>query len=78
MKKLKVNENCIGCGACMSIAPDLFDYSSEGLSEVKDVEITDGLMLKAQDAIDGCPVGAIEMIEEDMAEEELEELKDAA
>ena len=34
--KVKVNkEACIGCGACMSIAEDVFEMNDEGLSSVK-------------------------------------------
>ena len=34
--KVKVNKDaCIGCGACASICPDVFELNDEGLSEVK-------------------------------------------
>ena len=33
--KAKVNKDvCIGCGACTSIAPDVFEIGDDGLAEV--------------------------------------------
>jgi len=52
---LKVNETCIGCGACVAIAPENFDYE-EGVSVVTNETITES----TREAIDACPVGAIE------------------
>lgn len=55
---LKVNDTCIGCGACVAIAPENFDYQ-EGVSVVINEEITDA----TKEAVDSCPVGAIEVEE---------------
>lgn len=57
--KIKVNENCIGCGACEGCCPEVFKINDEGLSEVvcKDASKVDEE--KVQEAIDGCPVAAI-------------------
>jgi ferredoxin len=55
---LKVNDTCIGCGACVAIAPENFDYQ-EGVSVVIKEEITDA----TKEAVDACPVGAIEVEE---------------
>ena len=55
---LKVNDTCIGCGACVAIAPENFDYQ-EGVSVVFNEEITDA----TKEAVDACPVGAIEVEE---------------
>lgn len=55
---LKVNDTCIGCGACIAIAPENFDYQ-EGVSVVINEEITD----TTKEAKDACPVGAIEIEE---------------
>ena len=55
---LKVNDTCIGCGACVAIAPENFDYQ-EGVSVVINKEITDA----TKEAVDACPVGAIEVEE---------------
>jgi ferredoxin len=55
---LKVNDTCIGCGACVAIAPENFDYA-EGVSVVTNETITE----KTKEAVDACPVGAIEVEE---------------
>ena len=55
---LEVNDTCIGCGACVAIAPENFDYQ-EGVSVVISETITD----QAKEAVDACPVGAIELEE---------------
>ena len=55
--KVKVNEGCLGCGACTGICPDVFELDDEGLAKVI-VEETEHPAV--QDAIDGCPVGVIE------------------
>ena len=32
--KVKVNEGCLGCGACTGICPDVFELDDEGLAKV--------------------------------------------
>ena len=54
---VKVNEGCLGCGACTGICPDVFELDDEGLAKVIVDETEDPAV---QDAIDGCPVGVIE------------------
>ncbi|MDD4151603.1 MAG: ferredoxin [Candidatus Gracilibacteria bacterium] len=52
-----VNSNCIGCGACVAISPDVFDLNDEGMSIVKELANYDGLSV--DDSIGACPVDAI-------------------
>lgn len=58
LKNIIVDENaCIGCGACISIDPEHFTFSDEGLSEVisnENLETED-----LQNAIESCPTNAI-------------------
>lgn len=55
---IKVDENtCIGCGACVAISPENFDFSDAGLSKVISEEITD----TTHEAASACPVSAIEV-----------------
>ncbi len=62
--KIRVNkEACIGCGACTSIAEELFQINDEGVSEAKVEEVAAELSEKATEAIDSCPTGAIEEAE---------------
>lgn len=61
--KFKVNkEICIGCGACQAIAPDVFEIDDEGLAVATDTEINEDVKEDAIDAMEGCPVNAIEEI----------------
>lgn len=60
MKKLQVNENCIGCGMCIAIDPEHFTFD-EGLSKATNSENLDSEQLK--NAIESCPTGAIELTE---------------
>lgn len=58
MSSIKVNEEkCIGCGACVAIAPENFDFNDEGLSVVKGDNVTE----EAVSAMEACPVCAIEI-----------------
>lgn len=59
--KVKVNqEACIGCGACLQEAGEVFEMNDEGFSSVKMAEITPELEESVRNAIDSCPTGAIE------------------
>ena len=60
IKRPFVNNNCIGCGACISVASDYFDYNKNNLSEVKKCETYDEQ--EVNNAISVCPVKAIEWI----------------
>ena len=52
--KVKVNrDNCIGCGACVAIAPNTFDFNEDGLSTV----INDELTNEVKEAEEACPEG---------------------
>lgn len=66
MKKIVLkNESCIGCGACVGIDAEHFEFSDEGYSVVKSQENLDSPALA--DAIDACPVAIISV--EDVNEE---------
>jgi ferredoxin len=55
----RVNENCIGCGMCASIAPDIFTMTEEGVAKVA-MQPTGDQTVGAAEARDSCPVAAIE------------------
>ncbi len=68
-KFTKVNKDeCIACGACGAVAPDVFGYDDEGYAEnilegdnnQGVVEITD-LESDVIDTAEGCPTEAIEV-----------------
>jgi ferredoxin len=61
MVKVSVNQKlCIGCGACASICPKIFEMKN-GKSFVKSGKITD--VACAKEAESGCPVAAIKVEE---------------
>lgn len=55
MKVSVDQDKCIGCGACVAISPENFDFNDEGLSIVKNDNITE----KTIDAAEACPTYAI-------------------
>ena len=59
--KVVVNQgNCIGCGACESICPEIFQINDEGLSTViGSEEDLNNHEEEIRDALDSCPTGAI-------------------
>ncbi len=64
MKKIIVNdEACIGCGACVSIDPEHFEFNDEGLSHATNNENLESNDLAS--AISSCPTGAISIEEEE-------------
>lgn len=67
MEKLYVEkERCIGCGACVNIASDYFDFDDDGKSQVISNENIDSEVVNV--AIESCPTGAIEIKENDVCE----------
>ena len=55
----KVNENCIGCGSCTAVCPEVFDLNAVGLAENILGEVPAGLEEAAKEAAASCPVDAI-------------------
>ena len=55
-----VNENCIGCGLCTGICPEVFSMTDENVA-VASGEILSGQETVVQEAAESCPVGAIEV-----------------
>lgn len=56
--KLTINEDaCIGCGCCIALDPDHFDFTDDGLASVinnKDLETS-----SLESAVSSCPTSAI-------------------
>lgn len=60
--KAKVNEKCIGCGACVAITDSkIFDYNDDGLAICVVEKIKEEDLSIAEEAANGCPTGAIEI-----------------
>lgn len=62
--KYRVNENCIGCGQCVSLTDSkVFDFNDEGKAEFIADAVPTELENDAKQAKDYCPVSAIEEVE---------------
>ena len=62
MSKIILNkEKCIGCGACQVVCPEYFEIGEDGKAKVKKEEIEENENNCVKEAIDGCPVQAIEI-----------------
>lgn len=59
--RMKVNDTCIGCGLCSVTCPDVF-YMESGVAHAIDAEIDEANLDTAQDALENCPVSAIEEV----------------
>lgn len=55
----KVNDTCIGCGACTSVCPEVFDLNADGIAENILGDVPEELVESAKEAANSCPVGAI-------------------
>lgn len=58
--KYLVNENCIGCGACAGICPDVFELGGDGYAHVVADPKSDTVRETAAEAMASCPTSAIE------------------
>ncbi|MDD6811507.1 MAG: ferredoxin [Lachnospiraceae bacterium] len=56
----QINENCIGCGMCTAICPEVFSMSDDNVAVIDDEKIP-GNEESVQEAAESCPVGAIEV-----------------
>ena len=61
MKKLIIKDGCIGCGACVAIDSEHFDFNDEGLSTVISNENLESEELA--NAMGSCPVSVIKFEE---------------
>ena len=55
-----VNSNCIGCGLCPNLCPQVFHMLDEGVAGARD-EILPEWEAQVQEAAESCPVSAIEV-----------------
>ncbi len=60
MKVVVNRDNCIGCGACEALCPEVFQIDDEGLSKVICDDVNEELEAKVTEAAEGCPTSAIE------------------
>ena len=58
--KYFVNEECIGCGLCNGLCSNVFYMNQESVAEAVDQEVDADDVSSANDAMNSCPVRAIE------------------
>lgn len=59
--KLKINKDkCIGCGQCVSLCEDVFDFDDDNLAKVIETPVAEEHEEEANTALESCPTGAIE------------------
>jgi len=56
--KARVTEDCIACGRCVEICPDVFEMG-EDIAQVKVDEVPAEFEEAVQEAADECPTSAI-------------------
>jgi ferredoxin len=56
--KARVTEDCIACGRCIEICPDVFEMG-EDIAQVRVDEVPEEFEEATQEASDECPTSAI-------------------
>lgn len=62
--KIKINqEDCIGCGSCSAICPDVFDLNQDNKAFVKSTNTDQGEANQecVKEAVEICPVDVIKI-----------------
>ena len=61
--RVEVDEKrCEGHGLCEDAAPELFALDDEGQLIIKQADVPDELLAKAQQAVRSCPVAALRLL----------------
>lgn len=57
---------CTGHGRCYTLAPELLDCDDEGYVTLRGrtIEVPDGQLTAARDAVAGCPEQAVELLDD--------------
>ncbi len=52
-------DECISCGLCIDICPDIFHWNDDEIAEAESGEVPEELGDCAKEALESCPVEAI-------------------
>lgn len=58
--KYYVNEECIACGLCTTICPEVFSLGESGTAEAVAEPVSGSDAAAAAEAMESCPVDAIQ------------------
>ena len=61
--KVTITDDCISCGLCAEMCPEVFEMPEDGKAVPKVDSVPDDLVAKAREACEACPVDAIELVE---------------
>ena len=61
--KVIVESTCTGCGLCLQICPDVFEFNEDNLAIVKVAIVPTELEESCREAAGSCPVEAIKITE---------------
>ena len=59
MKAYVDKDECIGCGLCPEVCPEIFEMEADGKAVASKEEVAENLVSSAKDAEEQCPVSAI-------------------
>lgn len=62
MRVVVDEETCIGCGLCSETCPEVFEMNNDKARVIVD-EVPEKVMESCKEAVENCPVEAIEMEE---------------
>jgi ferredoxin len=59
-------DRCTGHGRCYTLAPELLDCDDEGFVTLRGqtMDVPDGQLTAARDAVAGCPEQAVELLDD--------------
>jgi ferredoxin len=59
MRPVIDHDDCIGCGQCEQVYPEVFELGDDGFAHVINEEPAEDLASKVEEAIEECPTAAI-------------------
>ena len=61
--KALVEETCTGCGLCVQVCPEMFELNEQNIAIVKVTPVPPEVEETCREAVSGCPVEAIKLVE---------------